>query len=108
MTEIKIKGLSVNECFKGRRFKTDSYKTYEYSCMFMLPKMVMPLGELKISLEFGVSNSGSDIDNFLKPFLDILQKKYGINDNQIWELNAKKTKCKKGDEFIRFHIESNI
>ena len=46
----------------------------------------------------------SDIDNPLKPFLDILQKKYGINDRDINELLVKKTVVKKGDEFIFFYF----
>lgn len=106
MTEIKIQPLSVNACFQGRRFKTPAYTSYERSCLFLLPKKDIPLGKLKISFEFGLSYSGNDIDNSIKPFLDILQKKYGFNDSRIYELNVKKIKTQKGQEFIRFEIEN--
>jgi Holliday junction resolvase RusA-like endonuclease len=46
----------------------------------------------------------ADIDNPLKPILDVLQKKYGFDDRQIYELNVKKEIVKKGDEFIKLKI----
>jgi Holliday junction resolvase RusA-like endonuclease len=46
----------------------------------------------------------SDVDNPLKPFLDILQKKYKINDRDIEQLQVRKVVVKKGGEFIRFGI----
>ena len=61
--------------------------------------------KLKIEIVFGFSSSGSDIDNGLKPFLDCIQKKYGINDNKVYELNVKKEVVKKGNEFIEFKIK---
>jgi len=106
MISISIKPLSVNCCWKGVRFKTPAYKSYERSCLWLLPKLIIPDGQLKISFEFGLSNSGNDIDNSIKPFLDILQKKYGFNDSRIYEMNVKKIKVEKGKEFIRFKIES--
>lgn len=106
MTEVQIKPMSVNEAWQGKRFKTDKYKSFERSCLFLLPKLIIPLGELKISFEFGLSNSGNDIDNSIKPFLDILQKKYEFNDSRIYEMNVKKIKTEKGKEFIRFNVES--
>lgn len=106
MNRINIKPLSVNEAWKGRRFKTDEYKVYERAMLYLLPQMNTPKEALKISIVFGFSSSGSDIDNCLKPFLDCLQKKYAINDNRIYELNVKKEIVKKGSEFIKFFIES--
>lgn len=98
--------MSVNEAWQGKRFKTDKYKSFERSCLFLLPKLNIPLGKIKISFEFGLSNSVNDIDNSIKPFLDILQKKYGFNDSRIYEMNIKKIKTEKGKEFIRFNVES--
>lgn len=106
MNKIEIKPLSVNDAWKGRRFKTDEYKTYERAMMYLLPQMSTPKDALKINIIFGFSSSGSDIDNCLKPFLDCLQKKYAINDNRIYELNVKKEIVKKGSEYIKFFIES--
>ena len=101
---ISIKPLSVNEAWKGRRYKTATYKRYEHAVYWMLPKIAFPEGKLKLSLTFGFSNSGADIDNPVKPILDILQKKYKFNDNQIYELNLKKEIVSKGSEFIEIKI----
>ena len=103
--KIQIKPLSVNQAWQGRRFKTPTYKKYEKDLMLLLPKDNYSSQKLGIEIEFGFSNSASDIDNPLKPFLDILQKKYLINDKQIYQLIVKKTITKKGDEFINFEID---
>ncbi len=98
--------MSVNEAWKGERYKTDKYKKYTRDVLFMLPKMELPKPPYKIYLEFGFSNIMSDFDNPVKPFVDILQKKYLFNDMQIHEANIKKMKCAKGQEYVRFKIES--
>jgi Holliday junction resolvase RusA-like endonuclease len=102
--KIQIKPLSVNDAWQGRRFKTPRYKKYEKDLISLLPKAVVTNHKLEIFIEFGFSSTASDIDNPLKPFLDILQKKYNINDKQIYSLNVKKTIVKKGSEFINFEI----
>lgn len=101
---IKIKPLSVNDAWRGKRFKTPQYKTYEKVLGFMLPKLEIPEGKLKIELTFGFSSKASDWDNPIKPIQDILQKKYGFNDNRIYEAVVKKEIVKKGKEFIEFNI----
>lgn len=57
-----------------------------------------------LNIVFGFSSPLADIDNGLKPFIDILQKRYGFNDKDIIELNVKKEKTVKGKEFILFEI----
>jgi Holliday junction resolvase RusA-like endonuclease len=107
MNFIKIKPLSVNKCWQGRRFKTKDYLNYEILVSHNLPKSLeIPQGDLRLTVEVGMSNSLSDLDNMIKPFQDILQKKYGFNDKAIHELIMRKEKVKKGDEFISFQIES--
>lgn len=102
---IEIKPLSVNEAWQGRRFKTDKYKVFENHLMMLLPKLKIDLkSKLKIEFVFGFSNAGSDLDNPVKPCLDVLQKKYGFNDNKIYELNIKKELVKKGKDFIQLNI----
>ena len=59
---------------------------------------------MKLEITWGFSSTGSDVDNTAKEFIDCLSKKYGFNDNQIYELNLKKTIVKKGQEFIEFYI----
>lgn len=105
MVKLNIKPLSVNQAWQGRRFKTKEYKAFERAVLLMLPrKLDIPEGEIKLCLEFGFSNSNSDIDNPVKMFIDCLQKKYKFNDKRITELNIKKRPVKKGAEYIYFRI----
>lgn len=102
---IEIKPLSVNEAWQGQRFKTQKYKDYEQDCFVLLTNGVVPKGvPLSVTLVFGFSNKAADIDNPTKPILDILQKKYGFNDKDIYELIERKKVVKKGCEFVNITI----
>ena len=103
---IDYKPISVNTVWTGRRFKTPAYKKYERDILLLLPRFKVPEGKLRIELIFGFSNVTSDIDNPIKPLLDILQKKYGFNDSRIYEMHVVKQVVKKKKEFIEFKIES--
>lgn len=104
MDFVTVKPLSVNECWKGRRMKTDKYNKYEHDLLFLLPRINLPVAPYRLELLFGVSNMASDFDNPVKPFVDILQKKYLFNDKQIMEALIKKTIVQKGREYIGFKI----
>ena len=104
---INIKALSVNKCWQGRRFKTPTYKAYESMLLMLLPNSFKaPPGHIKLSVVFGLSSRANDIDNGLKPFIDILQKKYGFNDRDIYKLEVEKVIVPKGKEFIEFEIKA--
>lgn len=105
MHNINIKPLSVNQLYRGRRFKTDTYNIYSYELNLKLPNIKVPKGKLKLNIVFGFSNVNSDLDNPVKAFQDILQKKYDFNDRDIYELNVKKEIVKKGNEFIKFILD---
>lgn len=106
MIELKIKPLSVNEVWQGRRFKTPKYKSYEKEMLLRLPKLeINKDSSLKIDIDISFSNKSSDIDNPIKPILDILQKKYGFNDSKIYDLHIKKFIVKKGEESIHIDIK---
>lgn len=100
----KIKPLSVNEAFQGRRFKTPKYKAYEQKLLLALPKMNMPEPPFEIHFEFGFSNVMSDWDNPVKILQDILQKKYGFNDKDIYRATVDKVIVKKGEEYFKVKI----
>ena len=106
MRRIDIKPLTVNKAWRGgRRFKTDEYKSYEKELMYLLPKdLKIPEDKIKVKIKWGFSSKGSDIDNPTKPLLDILQKKYGFNDNRIYKLSLEKINVEKGEEFIEFEL----
>jgi len=108
MPKINIKPMSVNQAWQGKRFKTHEYKAYEKECLLILPKVTIPDGKLKVELVFGFSSKLSDADNPVKCFIDILQKKYGFNDNRIYEYSIKKQDVKKCCEFIEFNFESIV
>ena len=103
---IPIKPMTVNSAWKGKRYKTDAYKRYEHDVLLLLPRAIIPEGCLRLCIEAGFSNKQADIDNVAKPFIDILQKKYGFNDCQIYELNLNKQIVDKGKEYIRFRIDA--
>jgi len=101
---IKIKPLSVNQAWMGKRFKTPAYKRYEKEVLGLLKIIEIPEGYLEIRVVFGFSNKGSDFDNPIKPFVDCLQKKYDFNDNRIKRAIIDVEHVKKGEEFIEFEI----
>jgi len=102
--KVKIKPLSVNDAWKGRRFRTDEYKAYTNEMNLKLRPMTIPDGELFISVRFGFSSRGSDWDNPLKPFQDIISSYYGFNDNRIYGAYVLKKIVPKGQEYITFKL----
>lgn len=105
LRNVAIKPITVNHAWRGgRRFRTEYYKAFEQELLLRLPPISIPDGELSVFYEFGVSNKGFDYDNAIKPFQDVLQKKYEFNDARIVEAVIRKRLVKKGDEYIRFEI----
>lgn len=106
MNRIDIKPLTVNQVWRGRRFKTPAYTDYENNLFLLLPKIEVPKGKLELTLIFGFSNKASDIDNPVKPILDVLQKAYGFNDKMIYRLHVEKKDVEKGKEYIIFDFQT--
>ena len=102
---IQIKPLSVNDAWQGKRFKTGRYKAYEMEMLLRLPPGRLPAPPYCVHYEFGFSNILCDFDNPCKPLGDILQKKYGFNDNEIYEAHIYKRLVKRGHEYIKVKIE---
>ena len=107
MNKLRIKPLSTNQCWQGKRFSTPAYKSYIQEMLYILPKINVPQSkQLFLYIEVGFSSKLADIDNVLKPFIDCLQKKYGFNDRDIYELQVVKEIVKKGEEYVHFDIGS--
>lgn len=106
-SKIEIKPLSVNEAWQGRRFKSEKYKVYEKFLLYSLPPSKINWDKIPIELHLvvGFSNIASDIDNPIKPFIDVLQKRYGFNDKYIFRLIIEKQMVSKGGEFIQYTIK---
>ena len=105
-TKLDIKPFSVNQAWRGRRFRTPAYIKYTRDLLLILPNQKLPDPPFRIEFDFGFSNSASDWDNPIKPLQDILQKKYNFNDKEVFQGIVTKTKVSKGKEFIRIKISN--
>jgi len=102
---LNIKPLSVNRAWQGKRFKSKDYEAYEKLMLLSLPAGKLPEPPYRVFYEFGLSSKLADWDNPCKPTQDCLQKKYGFNDNEIYEAHVRKRIVKKGQEYIKIRIE---
>jgi len=105
MEYLDIKPLSVNQAYTGRRFATEDLKKYREDLSIILPKIKIPDGNLAVKYVFGISK-GSDGDNCVKAFQDIIADQYGFNDNRIYHWDITKVLVNKGKEFIEFEIST--
>ena len=103
---IKIKPMSTNSLFRGRRFRTKAYDEYEKEVWYQLPDSIkVPEGKISLKYLVGLFNKNADMANVEKAFTDILQKKLGFNDKNIYKLEMERTDVSRGDEFISFEIK---
>jgi len=104
MHKINIKPLSLNQAYRGRRFKTPELEAYKKFIHYKLPKIEIPKGKLFARYEFGVSSKNCDGDNLVKCFQDAIAERYGFNDKQIYKWEFQKVDVKKGMEYIAFSL----
>jgi hypothetical protein len=103
---IRIKPLTVNRSYQGRRFATPELKAFKQTLAYLLPPLTIPKGQLSVKYVFGVSSKASDGDNLIKSFQDTLCKKYGFNDRDIYHWEVDKEIVPKGEEYAAFEIIS--
>lgn len=112
-----LKPLSANEAFapratkrgrfyRGEIYKTSNYRKYEAALLKTLPNIQIPEDKIQLRIKVLYSSAASDIDNCLKPFIDVLQKRYSFNDNRIYKLQVIKELCPKGEEGIWFNLSA--
>ena len=89
---FKIKPISVNQAFQGRRFKTKLYKDYERSLHALGGNFERITGDVEVIIELYLKNDKrADADNTLKPILDYLTKAGAYEDDRkIRELHVYK------------------
>jgi Holliday junction resolvase RusA-like endonuclease len=102
-TRLPIKPLSVNQAFRGRKFKTPAYVKFQRDMLLLLPNVTLE-SISEVHLHFGFSSKLSDLDNAVKQSLDCIVKKYGIDDRYINKIVLTKEIVQKGNEFIDIHI----
>jgi hypothetical protein len=105
-SRIPVKPLSVNNAWKGRRFRSDEYKQFQKIVAFSLPKISIPEPPYAIYFKFGFSNKASDWDNPIKPLQDCLAARYGFNDKLIRRAVVETEIVSKGSEYFEFEITS--
>lgn len=75
--------LSQNQAWKGKRYKSDEYLTFEEEMLWKLPKLTPLDGLLEVHYTFHMKNHKmKDIDNPVKIFTDILVKAGIIKDDR--------------------------
>ena len=97
--------------FKGKgigdRFKTAAYKWFETEALYKLPpqdKIIATQLDVKIVFYFEHPLK-CDVDNYIKPVLDVIVKKqYIIDDRYITHLNVWKTKGDLNNEGFEIEI----
>ena len=107
MTEIGIKPLSVNEAFRGKRYKTPNCHKFDDMVDILLKKCILP--KLKPKEPFYIiyifhTSAAQDYDNNIKCFQDRLMKRLNTDDRYIYGAYIKKVVCKKKQEKIEFGI----
>lgn len=106
---LDIKPLSINQAWQGKRFKTPKYDKFIKESLTQMPTKKLKLSDMiHVSLVFGFSSKLADIDNGVKPILDILTKKYGIDDRYIYGLEVQKKIVPKGQEYINITIRDYL
>lgn len=104
MKRIKLKPISSNDAWKGRRFSTPQKKNFETLFLYHLRGTFLDIPPpYHIQFQFHISKM-QDLDNCLKTTQDCLAKFYGFNDRDIYKITAEKVAVSKGEEAIEFDI----
>lgn len=106
MITVKVKPLSVNAAYTGRRFATDELRAFRKELGYALKPMKLPNPPYEIHFVFGQSNEGADWDGGIKAAQDVIAKKYGFNDKLIRRGVVDIDIVEKGKEYISFEIKS--
>ena len=109
---LEEKPLSANAMFTIKRHRTHKYNSYakrwaEVLVDAKLPDDIEDHSEMyfKLDMKVGLSSSLADLDNCIKPLLDIIQGNLeGFNDKRVLEIHATRYKARKGEEYIEFTL----
>ena len=99
---LNLSPLSVNKAWQGKRFATAEYKRWTEWGLLLLKKVKRCDEPQKLEITFYLAKQ-ADIDNPIKPFLDLL-KKAGVieDDRKIEMLVVKKVVSKERKIEFRF------
>ena len=106
---IKIKPISVNKVWQGKRFRTPEYRDWIDKALWLMKKQEKVGGRIYLKITFYIKYPlKSDLDNYLKPSIDLIVRKGWIEDDRfIFKLDTQKIEVKKEeDERIEYEIKS--
>lgn len=95
LIRLPIRPMSINSAWQGRRFKTPKYKRYCQAVSCLLPKRETITGYINLEVALYLKYfATSDVDNFLKPMIDILVSNRIIEDDKfILKITVEKFKA---------------
>lgn len=97
-------GIGQNKYGVSYVYNRKDYKEMQ-NIEYILPKVELKKNvALRIEYEFYTARVNSDVDNLIKCLQDIIQKKYGIDDRNFYEITAKKFPVGKTNEGFSFKI----
>ena len=103
--EIQIKPLTVNQAWKGRRFKTPSYKKYTEDIGWLVKGKGNITGRFKMTIKAHLKHyATTDCDNIVKCLADSLVASQTIPDDRFMdELHV--YKYKSDIDYLEIEIE---
>lgn len=91
---IPIKPITVNQAWKGEKYKTPKYKQWRQDVCCLVPRRKKLIKWCKIELDFYIKYySMTDVDNLIKPTLDALQE-VGVLEDDKYVVSVLATKHK--------------
>lgn len=105
--KLEVSPISVNKSWKGRKFKTDLYKSFEYDVARMLPFVNESLGKQEVFVKyvFYINNYGNaDTFNMEKTLSDMLVKRGYITDDRYIRAGYVRKERTDGPEWIDITI----
>lgn len=97
---LPITPMSINKCYQGRRFRTKEYKAWQEHGIYLLKGQYGLSGKFHVKIKwYKKTVASTDIDNPVKPVVDLLVKSGVIPDDRyIYKLEVEKHKTPEGQE----------
>lgn len=104
---LKLKPVSTNSLYRGRRYKSAVARQFEQDASLLLAATVrdttLPDGELAMNFRVGTTRR-MDVDNCLKLLIDVIATHFGFDDRRVTGISIVRVPVKAGDEFISFNL----
>lgn len=107
MDKVDLKPQSVNAKWIRRPVAHPDFLQHKKDLTYLIkrPKQ-LPEGDKILFMEYGFSSKLSDVDGPSKVVQDCIADKCGFNDREIELLLIRRKHVKKGEEYIKWKIDS--